>query len=304
MPNKSKFAAIDIGSNAIRMVIAENNGNSWEFVQKFRLPIRLGEDVFDKGQISHKNLKLSARTFEKFAKLCLKNEVSSIRAVATSALRESKNRQAFVELVHRKSLIRVDIIGGQQEALLIFEAVKRKVNLTDRKALLIDVGGGSVELTAAQNQSIGPSESFPFGTVRTLSLMKQKKIGEEQIHVIIDDYMKSLSPFLQKLPKLDVAIGTGGNLETVARLRAHFLKREMQSEISENELGFLIDETRKHSVKERVEILGLKPDRADVILPAMLVVHGILRRAGLQRLLIPRVGLKEGILWSMLASAK
>lgn len=300
MANKLKFAAIDIGSNAIRMVIASYGSLGWQSHEKYRLPIRLGEDAFEHGQVSGKNLKLSARTFEKFAKICKKEEVSQIRAVATSALRESKNKEAFVELIRRTSKIEIEIIDGQCEARLIFDAVRKSLDLKNKSVLLIDVGGGSVELSWTQNEKIIKSQSFPFGTVRTLAIMKQRNIKEDRLNLVIGDYIRPMAEFLKDSQKFDFAVGTGGNFDTMSRLKSFVLKKESRQELSDMELETLIQEVRRYSLKERVLELDLRPDRADVIMPAMVLVQAVLRQASIQRLLVPRVGLKDGILWSLL----
>ena len=215
---KVRLAAIDIGSNAIRMVVAEHSPQGLILLKKFRFPIRLGADVFEKGQISAKNLKLSARTFKKFKELTVKYKVTKLQAVGTSALREAKNQKAFVELIRRKSNIRIDVIDGVEEARLIHLAVKREVNLENAQALLIDIGGGSVELTFSDDSLMTATQSFPFGTVRTLDLMKRKKLNEAQLSTVMGEYMEPLSHFLHSQTpghSLDFAVGTGGNLETL-----------------------------------------------------------------------------------------
>ncbi len=294
----SFLAAIDIGSNAIRMIIAEHSLHNLKVLKKFRFPIRLGADVFANGQISPKNLKLSARTFKKFKNLTEKYHVSGIRAVGTSALRESKNQKAFVELIRRKSNINIEVIDGVEEARLIHQAVRRQVDLDTHQALLIDIGGGSVELTFSDKGMMTATHSFPFGTVRTIEMMKKRKLSEFQLPVVIGDFLKPLTHFLQTnspANKPEFAIGTGGNLETLGKLKPLLLKGASRTFLTLAELDLIILKLQKMSMKTRIEQLKLRPDRADVIIPAALVAQTVMRQSGIHKIIIPHVGLKDGL---------
>jgi exopolyphosphatase/guanosine-5'-triphosphate,3'-diphosphate pyrophosphatase len=296
------FAAIDIGSNAIRMVIAKQTLSGLQLLKKYRFPIRLGADVFKEGKISAKNMKLSARTFRKFKELTRKFKVKEIRAVGTSALREAKNGKAFIELIRRKSDIRIEIIDGVEEARIIHQAVRREINLDNRHALLIDIGGGSVELTYTENGMMSSTQSFPFGTVRTLEMMKKRRLTEERLQLVIGEYLEPLMHFIHSQAPgrpLDFAVGTGGNLETLGKLKPYLLKNPNRTFLTFRELGEIIEKLQKTSLKDRIEKMKMRPDRADVILPAALVVQAILRQADLDKLLIPQVGLKDGLIWSL-----
>lgn len=300
-----RFAAIDVGSNAIRMVISDWDGHHFEAIHKYRFPIRLGAEVFEKGKISSKILKASARTFQKFAQVAKKYDTQIIRAIGTSALREAKNQTAFIELVRRKSGITIEVVSGIKEAGLIYRAVQKEVGLKGQRALLIDIGGGSVELTFVENGRPTATHSFPFGTVRTLENMKKRHLDESQIGIVIGDYIKPLTEFLHKKAlsrPLDFAVGTGGNFETLGKLKSSLVGKISKSEISDSELELIIKKLKATSLKDRVDKLGLRPDRADVIIPAALVIQTVLKQASVHQLLIPGVGLKDGILWSLVNS--
>jgi exopolyphosphatase/guanosine-5'-triphosphate,3'-diphosphate pyrophosphatase len=301
-PTHLRLAAIDIGSNAIRMVIADFSTDGMRMIQKYRFPIRLGADVFAEGKISAQNLKLSARTFKKFKEVSEKFNVSQIRAVGTSALREAKNQNAFVELIRRKSQIPIEIIDGVEEARLIHQAVRHEVQLDTHQALLIDIGGGSVELTYSEQGMMTATQSFPFGTVRTLELMKRKKLSESQLSLVIGDFLSPLTHFIQSHGPghaLDFAIGTGGNLESLGKLKPLLLKSSSRTFLTFNELAEILRRLEKMTIKERIEKLKMRPDRADVIVPAGLMIQTVMRQANLSKLLIPHVGLKDGLLWSL-----
>lgn len=301
-PTASCIAAIDIGSNAIRMVIAEHSHLGLRLLKKYRFPIRLGADVFATGKISAKNMKLSARTFENFKDLSLQYNVKAIRAVGTSALREAKNSNAYIELIRRKSSIKIEVIDGVEEARIIHQAVRRQINLDSHRSLLIDIGGGSVELTFSDHGMMTSTNSFPFGTVRTLEMMKRKKLEESRLPVVIGTFLKPLTHFIQSqgpgLP-LDFIAGTGGNLETLGKLKPLLLKSPSRTFLTFHELEGIVQKLQKLTVKDRIDKLGMRPDRADVIVPAALVIQTVMRQAAVEKLLIPYVGLKDGLVWSI-----
>jgi exopolyphosphatase / guanosine-5'-triphosphate,3'-diphosphate pyrophosphatase len=296
------LAAIDIGSNAIRMVVAARRGREMKILKKFRFPIRLGADVFENGMISAKNLREAGKTFEKFHHLSEELQVTEIKAVGTSALREAKNQKEFLSSIKKRSSIDIEVIDGVEEARLIFLAVKNEVELRNHQALLIDIGGGSVELTFSADSLMTATQSFPFGTVRTLDLMKRKKLAESQINLAIAGFVKPLTSFLNSQSpqkRTEFAVGTGGNLESLGKLKPLLLGKSARSFLSASELSEIISILKKMSIKDRIEKLNLRSDRADVILPAALLVQTVLSVAKIEKIMIPSVGLKEGLLWAM-----
>lgn len=298
------LAAIDIGSNAIRIVVADHHQYQIRVLKKFRFAIRLGADVFTNGKISEKNLKLSARTFKKFSELALKNHIHEIRAVGTSALREAKNSKAFIDLIYNKSGIKIEIIDGVEEARLIYQAIQREIHLENHKALLIDVGGGSVELTFANQGMMTATQSFPFGTVRLLEKMRKLNLSELELAPFIKNQMEPISHFCSSGESLQFAIGTGGNIETLGKLKPKLLKLNTPTWLTTAELEVIMTKLQSMNSKQRITRLGLRPDRADVIIPAGLLVLSILKEARLEKMLIPHVGLKDGLLCSLAQKQK
>lgn len=298
------LAAIDIGSNAIRIVVADHHLYQIRVLKKFRFAIRLGADVFTSGKISEKNMKLSARTFKKFSELAVQNHIHEIRAVGTSALREAKNSKAFVDLIYNKSGIKIEIIDGVAEARLIYQAIQREIQLENHKALLIDVGGGSVELTFANQGMMTATQSFPFGTVRLLEKMRKLHLSEQELAPFIKTQMEPISHFCSSGESLQFAIGTGGNIETLGKLKPKLLKLNSPTWLTTAELEVIMTKLQSMNRKQRVTRLGLRPDRADVIIPAGLLVLAILKDARLDKMLIPHVGLKDGLLCSLAQKQK
>lgn len=303
MPTHSRYAAIDIGSNAIRMVISEFRDNKFHMIKKFRVPIRLGADVFDKGLIGAKHLKDATMVFAKFKTYCDHYKVKEARALGTSALRESQNTAQFIDAIQKKSGFHIQVIDGVEEARLIHLAIRKDIHIEDSQALLIDIGGGSVELTFSDRGRMTSTQSFPYGTVRTLEKMKQRKISEDRINLIIAEYIESLSHFLHSRSnpnKIDFMVGTGGNIEAIGKLKPILLNKASKNLVSTKELEEILQKLRTMSHKERIEKLHMRPDRADVIVPAGTLVQAVMRQAQVEKLVIPGVGMKDGILWSIL----
>jgi exopolyphosphatase/guanosine-5'-triphosphate,3'-diphosphate pyrophosphatase len=305
-----KFSAIDIGSNAIRMIVGELQnskqnvklGSEMQIIKKLRAPIRLGKDVFMNGAISDKVLLEAQAAFRKFASTNRKLKVIRCRAVATSAVREAKNKELFVKTILAASKIEVEIIDGVEEARLVHNAIRNEIDIENKRILSIDVGGGSVEITFSENGMMSATESFPMGTVRILDQMNRRKLTESQINVVMGDFVAPLTNYLDShhlgAGPLHFAVGTGGNLDCMAQLKLKILKKFPATYITLKELTAIAEKLQSMSYKDRMEKLELRPDRADVILPATLLVLTVLRQARIEKIIIPNVGLRDGLLWS------
>lgn len=298
-----RISAIDLGSNAVRMMVAEWQGERFETLKKYRVPLRLGGDVFHTGKISESTLKKAGECFQEFSVINKKMQVLKCRAIATSATREAQNRSELLNVVKETSGIHLEIIDGNLEARLIFEAVKNHVNLKRKQALLIDVGGGSVEITHCNQGKIQNTQSFPLGTVRLLEHLSHRKMSESHIRIVLGDLLTPVVDFFDKKLSgiaFDIAVGTGGNLECMARLKTQILQDFSNESVLTQELGLIFDQLLKIPVRDRIQTFGLREDRADVIVPATAVVESILRQAGVDKIVIPGVGLRDGILYSMI----
>ncbi len=303
------ISAIDIGSNAIRMIVAEviepqassALGSQIRILKKLRAPVRLGKDAFMNGAISAKTIADAKEAFQKFSQINKKYKVEYCRAVATSAVRESTNKDHFVKNIYDHAKIKIEIIDGIEEGKLIHLAVKKEIDLNQKHIMLVDVGGGSVEITFSKNSKILASKSFPMGTVRILDILSRRHLKEDQLNVIMGEFIDPIAKHVHLQTDhtpLDFAVGTGGNLECMGRLKVQLLKKTPNTFLTLRELGELIAQLKIYSIKERIEKLELKADRADVILPACMLIETILRQAEVEKILIPGVGLRDGILWS------
>lgn len=300
----TRLAAIDVGSNAIRLVIGELDASGEVHVlKKYREGVRLGKDTFSEGVISKKCIERTLETFIKFKGFLKEHGVKHVRAVATSAMREASNSRALVGEVLKLTGINVEIIDGLEEGRLIFSAVANRVDLVGSRSVLIDVGGGSVEVTIADGQKITATQSFPLGTVRLLEALQARGLKEKHLPAVIEESLKPLRVFLREQLKdkpVDFAIGTGGNFECLGKLRVALLSKTSIYSMTYAELKELTDHLASMTVKERTQFLRLKNDRADVIVPAALVTIAIMGSIPTDTLNVPFVGLRDGILASLI----
>lgn len=302
------LAAIDVGSNAIRMVLgsADSKG-ALSSCEDMREPVRLGADVFNNGLISEVTMRKAEAAFVRFRAALDQHPIQRVRAVGTSALREARNRDEFIRRMEAASGIRVQLISGEEEARLVHKAVASKIELKRKLALLVDVGGGSIEVTLVRDNDIIVSDSVKMGTVRLLHLLDERKRGHKIFYRLLRAYADKLRRQLRKElrnRRIDIVVGTGGNLEAFGDLRQQLLKKAEGDKITAKELGQIVAKLRSLSYAERINKLHLKPDRADVIVPAAILMEELLAQTEANELLIPRVGLKDGVLLDMIAEGK
>ncbi len=299
----SRIAAIDVGSNAIRLVIGEiDDKGEIKVLKKFREGVRLGKDTFSSGEISKKSIERTLETFIKFRRFIKEHDVKQVRAVGTSAMREAQNRDAVVAEVFKISGLQIQVIDGFEEGRLIFTAVSKRVDLESTRAVLIDIGGGSVELTIAEDGKIRATQTFPLGTVRLLEALEAKGLKEKHLPTIIEESFNPVRAFLRehlRTKSVDFAIGTGGNFECLGKLRVALLSKTSIYSMTFDELSELTDHLASITVKERMHYLRLKNDRADVVVPAALVTLAVMEAIPTDTLNVPFVGLRDGLLASL-----
>ena len=297
------IAAIDVGSNAMRMVVGRIvYDGKVETVENLRLPVRLGQDAFTTGIVSEETAQQTVDAFARFRKIADDHKVEKIRAVATSAMREMTNGDLLIDRIARATGIEVETISGEEEARLIHLAVAQAVNLKNKHVLLIDIGGGSVEVTLSQNGNILSTESYNMGTVRLLKKLSGEKNSAILFHKLVREYAEAARHRIDRelgAKKIDICVGTGGNIEEMGNLRQKLFKRDNNRAITLEELDKFVETLSRMKVEERMRKFKLKPDRADVILPASIVLQMIAHEAKIKEVTIPNVGLKDGVLWDM-----
>lgn len=284
-----KLAAIDIGSNAVRLLIAntyiENNNPTYKKISLIRLPIRLGNDVFTKGKISQKKIEIlieAAKTFRSIMKI---HKVSKYKAVATSAMRGAENAKKILDKIYKETKLKVKVISGDLEAAYILQLFKNNLNIKNENYLFIDVGGGSTEVNLLTNGKIIASESFKVGTVRLMN-SSDKTV------------LKNLSDWIiTKTKKIDdvIVIGTGGNANKILKI----LNKSPYSIIELSSLLGLFEKVKKYTINERIVKLKLNPDRADVIEPALEIYFNTLKFSNSNKFMVPRIGLADALIMSL-----
>ena len=295
-----RLAAIDIGSNAIRMLAAEFPA-ALRLVPlaERRLAVRLGHDVFLTGALSEATANAAVAGLADFARRIRKLDVAAVRVVATSAVRDSMNGRALVERARLEADLRIEVISGAEEARLVHLAVRNRVNLRDQQWLLADLGGGSVEISVVDHHAVHRTETYPVGSVRMLERLGPNA-SLPQLTRAVTEYTAPLAD--STLLKSEVAgfIATCGNIEALARISNAAPDASGALRISIEVLRDLITRLGQVSYLERIRRFHLRADRADVILPAALVYERLAAHAGASTILVPAVGVKEGVLWDLL----
>lgn len=292
------LAAIDLGSNAMRAVIVRKTSSGLSVVKNIREPLRLGEDVFSKGKIGQEKMLLTEEAFINLLHLFTEYNVKNIRAMATSAMRDAKNGAELRKNILGSTGIDIETITGKDEAQLIFDAVKYQVPLKKKIAVLMDIGGGSTELTIVVNEKIIASKSFNVGTVRLLRYKSPKEL-ELRINLQLQKMIRFLKDHIN-VKKINSFIGTGGNLRRIGKIRKKIMPKGNSESASFEEIDHMEEAIIRMSSIDRIRSLELDQNRADVILPAIMITHHLMQKLEIEKILLPKVGLKEGIILSML----
>jgi exopolyphosphatase / guanosine-5'-triphosphate,3'-diphosphate pyrophosphatase len=282
-----RYAAIDIGSNAVRLLIADISGTDDGFSFKkntlIRVPLRLGDDAFLDQHISDRKVDDLVKTMTAFKNLMDVYHVSKYLACATSAMRESDNGPEIIRKIKQITDIDLEIIEGQREANIIYSNHIEENLDANKSYLYIDVGGGSTELSVFVNKTPVASKSFDIGTIRILDNQDKDETWEE---------MKQWTKKHTRSLKNVAGIGTGGNINKLFRMSGE--KEGMP--LSFIKLKGMHNELNNHSLKERISIYGLNPDRADVIVPACEIYITLMKWTGIKQIYVPKVGMVDGII--------
>lgn len=282
-----KYAAIDIGSNAIRLLITnvveqENKAPQFNKSELFRVPIRLGKDSFTIGEISDKNKERMIKTMQAYKNLMDVYEIERYKACATSAMREAENSREVVEEIFEKSGIIIDVIDGKTEASIIASTDLKDYMLPEKNYLYVDVGGGSTEFSLFTKGQIAASKSFRIGTVRLLHEMVNDAVWEEIKH-----WIKKNTPENEEV----IIIGSGGNINKIFKLSGKTQDQPLSYIYLQNEYQKLSSMT----YEERITEMALNPDRADVIIPATKIYVKAMQWSGAKNIYVPKIGLADGI---------
>ena len=288
-----KLAGIDIGSNAIRLLVTNvitNKSNKKPIFSKsalVRVPIRLGADSFLKGKISEENQSRMIKAMKAFKLLMEVHGVTKYYACATSAMRDAANGKKIIDAILEKTSVKINIIDGKKEAAIIFSTDLTNVIESDKSYLYVDVGGGSTEITIFSNGKIINSKSFKIGTVRLLN----KDISFKKIWEDMELWIRTNTLNLKSV----ALIGSGGNINKLFKLSGKQIGKPMSYIYVKSQFHFL----KKMTYEERISELDLNPDRADVIIPATKIYLNAMKWSGAKKVYVPKIGLADGIVKSL-----
>ena len=287
----TKLGAIDIGSNSVRClvvnVVFKDGYTYYRKAGMIRLPIRLGQDVFEHGKIKDKTKKRFIEGMKAYAHYLKVHDVVDFRAVATSAMREATNGEKIVTQVAKETGIAIEIIGGKEEARLVFNSkIYDIIKAPQKNFIYIDVGGGSTELSVIKNKLVEASMSFKIGGVRLMNDLVEKDEWTRMQHWL----QKNAVPVSDK-----AAIGAGGNINKLHKLSMKSLQTPLDySYVSEQQ-----EELKALSAEERVTELGLNFDRADIIVHALPIYQKAMLWSGCDHIYVPKIGVSDGLVRGM-----
>jgi exopolyphosphatase/guanosine-5'-triphosphate,3'-diphosphate pyrophosphatase len=289
-----KYGAIDIGSNAIRLLISnviltDNKEPQFKKSSLVRVPIRLGADAFvGQGMISDDNIQRMIDAINAFKLLMTVHNVERYKACATSAMREATNGKEVIEKIFKSTGIEIAIIGGKEEAAIISSTDLNELIEGDNSYLYVDVGGGSTEFTLFSKGTITNSKSFKMGTVR---LLNNKKAVNKEIFSEVEKWIKKNTKDLKNIS----LIGSGGNINKLFKMSGRTEGKPISFIYLNAQYQFL----KQMSFQDRVSELSLNPDRADVIIPATKIYLSAMKWSGARKIYVPKIGLADGIIKSL-----
>lgn len=288
MINIRKYAAIDIGSNAMRLLVAniiEEKGKETQFTKNslVRVPIRLGQDVFTQGEISEEGILRMIDAMKAFKLLMKVHKVEKYMACATSAMREALNGNDVAARIRSEAGVNIEIIDGKKEAAIIATTDLHFLLKTENTYLYVDVGGGSTEFSLFSNGKILVSRSFKVGTVRFINNLVEESIWKE-----IEDWIRENTSGHENIS----LIGSGGNINKIFK---------MSGKLQEKPLSYMYLNAQyatmsAMSYEQRISELGLNADRADVIIPALQIYLNAMKWSGARNIYVPKIGLSDGII--------
>lgn len=286
-----KYAAIDIGSNAVRLLIAniiEETGKPVRFKKSslVRVPIRLGEDVFLNKAISDENIMRMQDAMQAFKLLMQTHRVERYKACATSAMREANNGQEVADLIKKVSDIDIDIIEGEEEAAIIAATDLSAYIQPNKTYLYVDVGGGSTEFSIIHNEETVASKSARIGTIRIL-----KDIVKHEYWLELEQWIKANT---SEYDKIEV-IGSGGNINKIFKISGKAIGKPLTYFY----LSAYYHTLKSYTYEERITELDLNQDRADVIIPAMQIYLSAMKWSRAKHIYVPKIGLADGIVKSL-----
>jgi exopolyphosphatase/guanosine-5'-triphosphate,3'-diphosphate pyrophosphatase len=306
--DQPRLAAIDVGSNTIRLTVVEvEKDGTYRILDEEREVVRLGHAVDQTGRLAEEAVEHGLATIGKMKAIADGFEVAEVRAVATSAVREAANGRSFVREAFRQHKVRIDVISGDEEAQLAFRSASRHFDLEGRSSAVVDIGGGSLEVILSAGTVIDQIHSFRLGAVRlTERFVRSDPIRKKHWRMLREEIDGQLREGIGRLPhRAEIMVGSGGTFTALA----HMAKWQREGRhgsvqgymLTPAELVHLLDRLREAPLDERRQIQGLSADRADIIIAGAAVIARLVRRLGTQQILVNERGIRDGLILSMIA---
>jgi exopolyphosphatase/guanosine-5'-triphosphate,3'-diphosphate pyrophosphatase len=308
LSTQPRLAAIDVGTNTIRLTVAEvQDDGTYRILDEEREMVRLGEKLDRTGRLSDEAVERALAAIGKMKAIADGFEVTELRAIATSAVREAANGRAFIREVFRRHKVRIDVISGEEEAQLAFRSAARHFNLEGRSTAVVDIGGGSVEVILSAGMAIDQVHSLPLGAVRvTERLVRSDPLREKHWKLMqkeIDGGIRSAIG--RPSHRAEIMVGSGGSFTALA----HMAKWQREGRhgsvqgyvLTPAEVIHLLDRLREAPLEVRRQIPGLSPDRADIIVAGATVIARLVKRLGTQQILVNERGIRDGLLLAMIS---
>lgn len=308
LPDRPRLAAIDVGTNTIRLIVAEvESDGTYRVLDEEREASRLGEGLAESGRLSSEALARGLAAIGKMKAIADGFQVTDLRAVATSAVREAANGKVFCREALKRHKVKIDVISGEEEAQLAFRSATRHFNLEDRASALVDIGGGSLEVVLTAGTVIDQVHSVPLGAVRvTERYLRSDPLKRKHWRKLKKGIDRTLKEAIGRPPfASEIMIGSGGTFTALA----HMAKWQREGRhgsvqgylLSRAEVLHLLDRLRETPLEARRQIPGLSPDRADIIVAGAAVVARLTKRLGTQQILVNERGIRDGLLLEMIA---
>jgi exopolyphosphatase/guanosine-5'-triphosphate,3'-diphosphate pyrophosphatase len=307
-PRRPRLAAIDVGTNTIRLVVAEVlPDGTYRVLDEEREAVRLGQGLSRTGRLSAAAMQRGLAAIGKMKAIAGGFEVTGLRAVATSAVREARNGRLFIREAYRRHRVRIEVISGKREAQLAFRSATRQFNLEHRPAALVDIGGGSLEVILTAGMVIEQVHSMPLGAVRvTEEFIRSDPLRKKDWRRLKRGVDRVIRHTMGRLPfRPEIIVGSGGTFTSLAQM-ARWEREGREGSVqgyllARADVVHLVKRLRETSLDERRRIPGLLPDRADIILGGAAVLARLTRRLGTQQMLINEGGIRDGLLLQMIA---
>jgi exopolyphosphatase / guanosine-5'-triphosphate,3'-diphosphate pyrophosphatase len=306
--SRPRLAAIDVGSNTIRLTVVEvQDDDTYRILDEEREMVRLGERLERTGRLSDAAIQRALAALGKMKAIADGFEISELRAIATSAVREAANGRAFLQEVMRQHKMRIEVISGEEEAQLAFRSATRHFDLQGRSTAVVDIGGGSVEVVLSAGTAVDQVYSLPLGAVRvTERLVRSDPLREKHWRHLREEIDRNIREVIrQPAHKAEIMIGSGGSFTALAHMSMWQREGRHGSVqgyvLTPAEIIHLLSRLREASLETRREIPGLSPDRADIIVAGASVISRLVRRLGSQQILVNERGIRDGLLLHMVS---